>query len=289
MNKQKPPQKQHYLPVVYLRQFSVDGWSASRLSKIWRLSGIDHQCVPVDSQCHERFFYSATDAAGAEQLFQTFEETYGGLVGRIWGESESRGDRDYFGLILMILSLHIRNPAYENRQRGTSRIEAYKLLEQQVVHHVLMRGSPDVPTDQELLALLKHRWRVRLLATPPSSNLITSDNPSVWYTATDSGDPHFMILPVTPLCCAVAFDRGMIDVRGSLLTEQDVETLNKTQAKSMLNALYGHTPFAHEDLRAAPEYWQTHVPPAGFIDETFWDMNVLRYTGSLGFVHSLAE
>jgi hypothetical protein len=110
----------------------------------------------------------------------------------------------------MIISLHLRSPAYEVGQQR-SRIEAYKLLEQQAVHHVLVPGFQDPVTPERLLAILKSRWRVRLLSCPLNSVLITSDNPSVWFTVNNSRDPHFMVLPVTPECCAIAYDCSVIN------------------------------------------------------------------------------
>jgi Protein of unknown function (DUF4238) len=281
-----PPQKQHYLPAIYLRQFSVDGRDSSRKSKIWRLNENAHKAVPVESQCHDRFFYSASDSLAAEKIFQAFEDMYARLVELIWKGRQNRTDKEYFGLILMIISLHLRNPAYEVRQH-VARIDAYKLLEQQVVYHVLLPGSEEALKPEQLLAVVKRRWRVRLLSRLLGPTLVTSDNPSVWYTVNDSGDPHFMVLPVTPECCAIAFNRDAITVEGSVLTKTDVEVLNQTQAKSMLKALYSSVAFCEQDQSAATGMWKARTPPTGFIDGTIWSMNILQYTGSLSFIRTL--
>ena len=197
MKEQRPPQKQHYLPVVYLKQFSVDGPHSSRKSKIWRLDRNSHELVPVESQCHERFFYSATDTSSAEKLFQPSEKAYAELVRLASDGLQNRTSHEYFALILMIISLHLRSPAYEVRQKR-ARIDVYKLLEQLAIFHILMPGSQEPVTSEELLAILKSRWRVRLLSCPLDCILITSDNPSVFFTVNNSGDPNFMILPVAP-------------------------------------------------------------------------------------------
>ena len=283
MKEQGPPQKQHYLPVIYLQQFSVDGCNSLRKSQIWRLGHNSHEAVSVESQCHERFFYSASDPSSAEKLFQSSEKTYASLARLVWKWRQNRTDKEYFALILMIISLHLRSASYEVRQKR-ARIETYKLLEQQAIHHVLVPGSQNAITPEELFAILKSRWRGRLLSCPLDYTLITSDNPSVWFTVNNSGDRHFMILPVTPECCAIAYDRSMLVVNGSVLSNTDVEVLNRTQVKSMLKALYSSIAFPEQYRSSVAKIWKTHTPPSGFIDETTWSMNVLQYTGSLSFV-----
>jgi hypothetical protein len=148
------PQRQHYLPAVYLKQFSIDGVSARRDSFIWRLHRSIHKEVPVETQCHERFFYSAIEPVVAEAFFGKSEELFGQIAQRVWQGLENRGFRDYFGLLIFMISLHLRNPAYRF-DLAMSRLEGYKLLEQQVVHHVFLRGSTAALTDSELLDLLK--------------------------------------------------------------------------------------------------------------------------------------
>lgn len=282
---QKPTEKQHYLPVAYLKQFSIDPTLERKDLMIWRLDQRIHKPVPTETQCHKRFFYSATDADEAEKFFQESEGFFGQVAKRLWQRLPCRGKRDYFGLIIFMISVHIRNPAYRV-DLPLSRIGAYRLLEQQVVHHVLLRGRAAVPTDDELLAVLESNWVVLILTVPESDKtlLVTSDNPSLWFTKDDSGDVHYLLLPVTPRCCAIAFDRTKIDVERTSLNESEVETLNRFQCVSMLEAVYGSSAFSPEDEQAAPELWKRRTAPSGFINETDWQMNVLRDRNALPFL-----
>lgn len=279
------PQRQHYLPAVYLKQFSIDGVSARRDSFIWRLDRSIHKEVPVETQCHERFFYSATEPVAAEVFFGESEELFGQIAQRVWQGLENRGFRDYFGLLIFMISLHLRNPAYRF-DLAMSRLEGYKLLEQHVVHHVFLRGSAAALTDSELLDLLKQNWRVRLLTFPESNlhQLVVSDNPSVWFSTNDSGDVHYIILPVTPHCCAIAFDCSTVEVECRPLRQSEVEVLNLIQAKSMINALYGPQPFSPQDQKEMPEFLGKRQPPSGWINAEEWKLNVLPHRPSLSFV-----
>lgn len=282
------PQKQHYLPAVYLKQFSTDGKNATRTSQIWRLGGKGSQEVSVESQCHERFFYSASAPAEAEQFFQSFEGPYGELAQTIWRKEQNKNLKEYFGLILFMVSLHLRNPAYEIRQRNIARIDIYKLLEQQFVHHVLLRGSGKVPTNDELFDILKEKWRVKLFSTTTGA-LVTSDNPVLWYSMDESGDVHWILLPVTPYCCAIAFDHTTVAVNGFELTASDEENVNREQTSSMIKALYAHEPFCPDVVSAAPEFWSRHQSPKGWIDADTWQMNVRRYKGRLNFIQPITS
>ncbi len=91
---------QHYLPTVYLKQFSTDGLAATRKSMIWRLDEQRHKRVSVPSQCAEDYFYSASDAKMTEEMFGKSEEVYGRTVQQIWAREEKQAGTDYFGLIL---------------------------------------------------------------------------------------------------------------------------------------------------------------------------------------------
>jgi len=188
-----------------------------------------------------------------------------------------------------MISVHIRNPAYRI-DLPLSRIGAYKLLEQQVVHHVLLRGSSSAPSDDELLAILESNWAVLILTVPDQEEhiLVTSDNPSLWFTLDDSGDVHYLLLPMTPRCCAIAFDRTKVDIHRTILNTAEVEALNKFQCISMLGALYGSTAFSCEDEKTAPDLWKLRKLPSGFLGESDWQMNVLKNRNGLSFVRAVS-
>jgi hypothetical protein len=284
VNKQRPPSKQHYLPCVYLQQFSTDGPSAGRDSPIWRLSRHGHKAVPVESQCFERNFYSATEPAGAESLFGNYETMYGTLVQRIWGGHRNRNIREYFGLMFFIVSLHLRNPAYKVSRKLGARLDAYKLLENQFIYHHLMRAPEIVTTPDQHIERLKEAWGVFIYKSASEIRLVSSDNPALWFTADGTGDLNFMVLPVTPHYCAIAYNREVINLVGDSLSLADADILNKAQAKSCIKALYSNAPFPEDDLQASAEFWRRHVPPSGFINDDEWQPNMIQYRGTLSFI-----
>src|SRR5437868_3168158 len=105
--------RQHYLPAVYLREFSVDPSHIDRDSKVWRFDGKQHSLVPVETQCVDDYFYSRKQAQEAEKMFQNMEGLYAQCVRKIKARQSPTKD-EFFGLILMIFDLHIRNEACGN-------------------------------------------------------------------------------------------------------------------------------------------------------------------------------
>jgi len=63
-----------------------------------------------------------------------------------------------------------------------------------------------------------------------------------------------------------------------------LKVLNLIQAKSMINALYGHQPFSPQDQKEMPEFLSKRQPPSGWINAEEWKMNVLPHRPSLSFV-----
>jgi hypothetical protein len=284
VNKQCPPSNQHYLPCVYLKQFSVDGPTAERNSRIWSLSRHGHTALPVESQCYERKFYSAIDSTTAEKLFDHYEDLYGTLAQRIWKGDRNRNIREYFGLMFFIVSLHLRNPAYEVSRAFGPRIKAYTLLESQFIHHHLM-GAPDcASTLDQQLERLKDFWGVFVYTSASENRLITSDNPALWFSTNGSGDLHFMILPVTPNSCAIAYNREVISLAENSLSPADVDVLNEAQVKSCLAALYSDAPFSEQNRQESAEFWIRHKPPSGFVTDDEWQPNIIDYKGTLSFI-----
>jgi hypothetical protein len=217
-------------------------------------------------------------------MFQTYEDLYGTLTQQIWNGDPNRSIQEYFGLMFFMISLHLRNPAYEINPPLGPRSEAYKLLEIQFVHHHLMGSPGHASTPRQQLERLKESSGVFLYKSASQDRLITSDNPALWFSTGGSGDPHFMILPVTPNSCAMAYNREVISLAGDSLSPADVEVLNKAQVKSCVKALYSDAPFSEEDQQESAEFWIRHKPPSGFINEHEWQPNISDYQGTLGFI-----
>ncbi len=186
--------------------------------------------------------------------------------------------------MFFIVSLHLRNLAYEVSRTLGPRIEIYKLLESQFIHHSLM-GSPEyASTLEQQLERLKDFWGVFVYTSASENRLITSDNPALWFSTGDSGDLHFMILPVTPNSCAIVYNLEVINLAGDALSPIDVDVLNEAQVKSCLKALYSDAPFSEENQQESDEFWTRHKPPSGFINDHEWQPNITDYKGALRFI-----
>ena len=107
-----PYKKQHYLPAVYLSQFSSDQQILTRAgSKVWRTDIIGTHLVSVKSECCKDYFYSKKDPKGTETMFQGLENLYPSSVRRVRSRTEPKPQEHYaFGVdpVLRPESLKIR-------------------------------------------------------------------------------------------------------------------------------------------------------------------------------------
>jgi hypothetical protein len=273
--------RQHYLPAVYLKQFSPDGHRATRKSMVWRLDEQCHKQVPVKSQCAKDYFYSSCDAKTNEEMFQKMERVYDRIAQKIWN-CEKPGEGDYFGLILMMVDIHCRNPFYVN-QTGEENIEAYHRRIHCLRNEVLMGTSSEIVTDAELLKRLRERWKVRLLEPARGNELVSCDNPSIWFTIDDSSDLHLMVMPVTPYFCAVAFDTRYCYVEGDRLVREDEELLNQFQVLMADACMFTRSVVSIEEQASVRRKWKERERPLGMVDKKQWSVNLYGVGGPNSF------
>jgi len=265
-----PTWRQHYLPAVYLQQFSVDGSQGGRGSMVWRLSSRINQDVVVEDQCYERFYNSESDPARAEAVFQNYEGLYGQLAQRIWRHEEAESQRNYFGLVAFMISLHFRNPAYANRTKD-ERIAVYVDLEGEFLVQSLGVRVNSLSPSLEHLQLFTDAWDVRLM-TAEEAPLLTSDNPSMVFHQDEL--PRLIILPVTPGCIAVAFDKRCFpSIHSQSLTRADIERMNRLQIHSCVKAVFSSEQIKPDDEAEIRKCWTTRTPPPGFVDFENWGAN----------------
>ena len=268
--------KQHYLPAVYLKQFSADGAKAKRSSLIWRFDQQRSVRVPVESQCAGDYFYSRRDSQGAEETFHGMEGAYGSIAQKIWSWRDST-QRDFFGLILMMLDLHCRNVCYANRTREEN-VHAYQVRIHCLRNEILMGENHGPVSDLELLKHMRAVWRVKLLGTTKGNELVTSDNPAHLFTLNDVGSLHFVVMPVTPFYCAVAFDSRFCRATGSNLTSADESALNLLQALNCWECLFTLSALSNGQQEFAREKWKGGEKSLGYVDEREWSMTLKRQT-----------
>lgn len=282
MSRQSAPRLQHYLPAVYLKQFSPDGADATRRSSLWRLGAKTHAFVKVEDQCREPFHYSKQDAQRAENLFQESEELYGLALQRIWRGQEAT-KRQYFGLIITMMSLHLRNPAYRNMS-GLDNLELYLGLEETFMAQVLMAGLPSAESKQERLNHFSAIWRVTIMKTP--DEIFTSDNPALCCAIDEARDVEFILLPITPRLCAVAFDSRRLDIVGPMTTD-DLSRIQSWLVGFCLEALFSHREFSQEERDMVRSFRNQTDRPTGSVDRAYWSPNFIRLKQPLSFFRHL--
>jgi hypothetical protein len=263
--------RQHYLPAVYLKQFSADGPNATRTSSIWRLDQQRSVCVSVESQCAKDYFYSLCDPEGTEEMFRGMEAAYGRIAQKIWSGEDST-ERDFFGLILMMFDLHCRNVCYANRTQEEN-VHAYR-VRIHCLRQILMGDTCGTVSDQQFGEHLRTVWRVRLLKATRGDELATCDNPVLWFTFDETADLHLMVMPVTPFYCAVAFDRRFSRAVGSNLSTTDESHLNNLQVLNCCECLFTLNELTAGEQQSVRDKWKGREKPFGYVDEKQWSASL---------------
>ena len=274
--------KQHYLPYVYLKEFSENPTAARRRSYIWRLGEPSNTRTKTERQCVESHFYSKLHAKHAEDLFHHYEEIYAHIKGLLRDQVAPKTLGEYFGLMFSIISLHLRNPSYQNRTHAET-IEAYLNLEPQFLHRLLRFEEGATMTHDSMVEKLKERWRVSVVRTESDVTLVTSDNPAHVYVLRRNEPPVMMTLPITPTTCAVAFDEKSLHVR-HIISASDAGYLNASQAFYCQKAVYSHEE-TQGDIRAfLVKYMSKRQQASGFIARNGWAPNTLKLGTQFEFV-----
>lgn len=280
--------RQHYLPSVYLKQFSADGPRATRKSFVWRVDAVRAIRGTVETQGYEEAFYSRLAPEAAEELFKGLEMAYGLMLKRIWLNGDPTST-EYFGLILMMFDLHLRGVGYKNLSPQDN-ATAYQRRAQSFLDQVLIADGRHGHSYAESLGHLKKHWRVRLLNAPSENGLITSDSPALWFVTAGDENVRLAIMPVTPGHLAVAFDARFFDVRGNDLTKQDADVLNHHQIHHCAAAVFFRDKPDNQDVATVQNALVARDTPGGTDDGEKWEMSVLRLPpgAPFAFLHARA-
>jgi len=240
--------KQHYLPSAYLRNFSVDGPASTRKSRIWRLDAKARRQVTVESQGFRPYHYSDQAPEQVEREFQTGEDFYAECYPDFWHGNAPSTPRRAFGLLVMMLDLHIRNLAYAKATRNN---HADYLAMSATVKYRILWGRQEAPADDEaILAEARRNWRVGFVRCASDHNFLTSDNPSL--LARVGPGPAFVnlvLMPVTPLTYAVGYDARQLELKAGTISEEDEVVLTHLQTRNCVKCVY-----AREDI--SDEQWK---------------------------------
>jgi hypothetical protein len=269
---------QHYLPAVYLKNFSVDGKTADRKSRVYRYDGKKSVAVPVETQCAEDYFYCSEARKEVEGMFQQMEGIYGNLLKKIWDWKSASGSAEYFSFILALADFHIRNIAYVN-ETGVRRIEAYKAM------LALWRDficSVENASDEKWANVLQEDWRVVIVAPPTGGDFITSDNPCIW--SGPKGKHSLMFLPLTPEQMAVAYNRKVHRITKGVISKNDLDQLNAAQANHSIKAVYSHLPHSPKGEARVKQIFDIRKPKPGKIGVQGWVPNLYGFPQRLSFI-----
>ena len=83
------------------------------------------------------------------------------------------------------------------------------------------------------------------------------------------------IMPVTPLCCAVAFDDRFIEGIGDCLSTEDGSLLNHYQVVHSYECLFAPTELVPEQRTFVRQQWKERTTDFGYIDYTVWVPNLI--------------
>ena len=230
--------------------------------------------VPAESQCRKNYFYSKNQASAAETMFQPAEGFWAECVRSIKAGNPST-KAQFFGLILIMFDLHLRNAAYEN-ETGKDNLHAY-MLRLAGLKQLLLGRNETQATDGEVMEHLRKHWRVRLLLASLGNEFITSDNPSVLIAAPGTiPNLQLAVLPVTPAHTAIAYDCQQIEVVGEQTTPMDEKLLNLLQLSHAERCVYSSVQLNTEQQRFVAERLNRKSKERCKINKTAWEASMRR-------------
>ena len=267
------------MPASYLKYFSAEKQNCSRDSFVWRFDGRSSRLVPVQSQCSEDYFYSRTDAAKTEQMFQKTESHYCNCVDRIKTNDAVSGV-DYGNLVIAMFDLHLRNRVHKNLT-GKQRIDAYNLCSGIFVREILLGRKDRRATKEDMVEHIQNCWGVRILQIGGNSEFITSDHPSMWTSLKMPSDSsharlHMVTLPLTPKHTAVAFDNRVFEIIDNSLSVNDEQTLNIGQVQNADQCVYTSGRLNDEQMEMMKIHFSKNEPSPCEVQENSWKL-ALQY------------
>lgn len=265
--------RQHFLPSVYLKNFSPDGSRSTRDSKVWRVDQTRCTLVPVQSQCAGDYLFSKTAPQKSEEEFQEFEKGYAAALTKIWCDGDPTVF-EYFALILAAFDLYTRNIVHENRT-GLEGVQAYQFRIVSFINRLIVGnfGAEALPLS-ELFERLKQTWGVRLFRTPTGREIITSDHPVLCFTWGAGETIDFLLLPVTPNVCAVVFDKRTARPQGNTLVETDGVHLVEALASHCHSCIYAASQPSEQAIDAFRRLINRRVIPRTVTDAEKWSLNL---------------
>ena len=227
--------KQHWLPASYLQFFDVSGTPRGRESELFVANATACHRRRVSNVAVQSYLYSRDDPESAERSFQAMEADYPRFLEHVL-EDRDLSPADGRGLFHILLHLHLRNAAYENRGSG-ERIEAYGRMGQTFLVRNVAKISREEGQDLDnVMAGIARRWQLTPIRNAGNDPLISSDHPCLLFALAD--ELAFAFLPAHPRLGLLAYDRSLVRVVANEANQQDAATLNTLQAMVCQREVY---------------------------------------------------
>lgn len=238
--------KQHFLPSVYLRRFAVAGAFEDNTAQVWRIDVNARRLVSVRSQGFSDYFYSSDSPEQVEKQFQLAEDFYGALGPERWTNGVPPSSEREFGLLLIMLDLHIRNCAYA--KTVTNNFQDYLQTSATVKYRILWGLKEAPPGEQAIVDAAAERWRVRLLRARLGSAFVTSDNPSLLILQEPSASfVNLVLMPLSPSIYAVGYDSRDLEFVSNVATAGDESIFTQLQIHHCSACLYANQTISDEE------------------------------------------
>jgi hypothetical protein len=253
-----------------------------RKSKIWRVDLSGQRLETVESQCSEPYFYSRPDATRVEAELGRLETAYGQITSKFWLGENPGNLGEYFCLLVMMIDLHLRSRRYRT---GPEENYGHYLRRYSVLRTgILFQQRTDPAEDPEVEKLFKDHWRVRIVQAGDGRCLLTSDNPCVWFNASDEfGDAHLMLMPVTPFAYAVAYDNRVFEFTSGMATEEDEVAFTQVQGRQAVEALFTHEQLTVGQLKGAHLLLRQSKTPVEVLPDGSWMPDILQFPEATPF------
>lgn len=223
---------QHYVPAVYLQNFSENRTLRNREALVWCFDGTAAPSrKKVKRICRQEWTYSERAPEQEKDYFSRSEEAWGEAARELTTGDSSFNPLLITPLIFNLLVLHFRNVAYRNISGG-ERLDVMNgaCIAAALSDFVGIRAAdadarlPGNWAELIVGAMQKH-WCLSIVGAD-RFQLWTSDNPVLRLAPESRPDCIFYGAPVDPRRWIFAFDRRKMHIEGAVADDRETHLLN---------------------------------------------------------------
>ena len=280
MPKKQPTKKQHYVPQIYLKGFSVDQNSVYEYN-LRRMDVIDHP-VSIESVCREQYMYELRNQAGdiinvnyIENILCGYEGQFADYCRRLLCKATNKKNYEThcfltteekdFWLFYTALQL-VRNPITLNGMKGILKDELQHVISDQEAYNKAIEmclpffKKPE-PGDMNPFLFLISVLKTKILTVgyAESDHLFTSEHAmcGVRNSAESMIDFKSLWFPVSSNCVLLFAGPNFIGrtKKNCLIpiSEERVNEINKGIAYIANQAIFSKYPFSEADIQLIEE------------------------------------